>query len=49
MNEKGKVLDVDGGLDAENRNIIVHQRHGKINQRFKVVYVDEYQDEPTKG
>jgi hypothetical protein len=31
VNEKGKVLDVAGGVDSENRNIIVHQKHGKIN------------------
>jgi len=50
VNEKnGKVLDVQGGLDAENRNIIVHPRNGNTNQRWKVVYVDEYKGEPTKG
>jgi hypothetical protein len=32
VNERGKVLDVSGGVDAENRNIIVYNRHGKINQ-----------------
>jgi hypothetical protein len=50
MNVKNsKVFDVSGGIDAENRNIIVHQRHGKVNQRWKIIYVDEYPDEPTKG
>jgi hypothetical protein len=49
VNEKGKVLDVAGGVDAENRNIIVHPRHGKVNQRWKVIYVDEYPGEPKKG
>jgi hypothetical protein len=49
VNEKGKVLDVAGGVDAENRNIIVHPRHGKVNQRWKVIYADEYPDEPKKG
>jgi hypothetical protein len=34
VNEKGKVLDVQGGLDAENRNIIMHTKHGKVNQRW---------------
>jgi hypothetical protein len=34
VNDKGKVLDVDGGIDAENRNIIVHAKHGKVNQRW---------------
>jgi hypothetical protein len=49
VNEKGKVFDVSGGLDNENQNIIVHQKHGKPNQQFRVVYVDEYEKEPTKG
>jgi len=48
VNEKGKVMDVSGGVDAENRNIIVHARHGKVNQRWKVVYVDEYQENQRK-
>jgi hypothetical protein len=48
-NERGKVMDVHGGLDHENRNIIVWNKHGKINQQWDVVYVDEYPDEPTKG
>jgi hypothetical protein len=49
VNERGKVFDVSGGVDAENRNIIVHNKHGKVNQRFKVIYVDEYPREPVKG
>jgi hypothetical protein len=49
VNEKGKVMDVHGGVDAENRNIIVWNKHGKINQQFDIVYVDEYPEEPKKG
>ena len=49
MNERGKVLDVHGGIDAENRNIIVWQKHGKINQQWDVIYADEYPEEPKKG
>lgn len=49
VNEKGKVFDVSGGVDTENRNIIVHQKHGKINQQWDVIYVDEWKGEPTKG
>jgi hypothetical protein len=48
-NEKGKVLDVSGNVDAENRNIIVHGPHGRINQQWDVVYVDEWKGEPGKG
>jgi hypothetical protein len=40
QNEKGKVFDVQGGLDHENRNIIAYKRHARINQQFDIVYVD---------
>jgi len=49
VNEHGKVADVQGGSDTENRNIIVHNKHGKINQQWDVVYADEWKGEPTKG
>ena len=49
INEKGKVMDVQSGLDEENQNIIVSNKNGNISQRWKIVYVDEYQDEPKKG
>jgi hypothetical protein len=42
-------MDVDGGIDAENRNIVVHAKHGRVNQRWQIIYADEYPDEPTKG
>jgi len=48
-NEKGKVMSVSGGLDNENQNIVVENKNGKIHQRWKIVYVDEYEKEPTKG
>jgi hypothetical protein len=32
QNQRGKVFDVQGGQDTENRNIIAYARHGKINQ-----------------
>lgn len=49
VNEQGKVLDIEGGVDAENRNVIAWNRHGKINQQWDVVYADEYPEEPKKG
>lgn len=49
VNEKGKVIAVSGGLDDENRNIVMEQKNGKIHQRFKIVYVDDHPGEPTKG
>jgi hypothetical protein len=48
-NEKGKVLDIQGNVDAENRNIIVHKAHGRINQMWDVIYADEWKGEPGKG
>jgi hypothetical protein len=40
---------VQGGVDAENRNIMVYPAHGKINQQWDIMYVDEWKGEPTKG
>ena len=40
VNEKGKVFDVSGGVDDENRNIIVYNKHGKLNQQWDIVYAD---------
>jgi hypothetical protein len=42
-------LDVAGGLDNENQNIQIYNKHGRINQQWDLVYVDEYPDEPTTG
>jgi hypothetical protein len=30
-NERGKVIAVDGGLDNENRNIVMETKNGKIH------------------
>jgi hypothetical protein len=49
VNEKGKVLDVQGAVDAENRNIMIYNKHGKINQQWDIVYADEWKGEPGKG
>jgi hypothetical protein len=49
VNEHGKVLDVQGGYDAENRNVLAWNKHGKINQQWDVVYADEWKGEPGKG
>jgi len=49
VNEKGKVVEVAGGLDNENRNLQMAVKNGKVHQRWRVVYVDEYEKEPTKG
>lgn len=50
INEKnGKVLDIQGGLDAENRNILVWNKHGKINQQWDIIYADDMKPEPKVG
>jgi hypothetical protein len=32
VNERGKAVDVSGGIDAEDRDILVWDRHNGINQ-----------------
>jgi hypothetical protein len=49
VNEKGKVLDVQGGADRENQNIIVWRLHNRMNQRWSILYVDQEQPDPKKG
>lgn len=49
VNEKGRVLDVSGAVDQENRNIEGQNKHGRINQQWDIVYVDEWKGEPGKG
>lgn len=49
VNEKGKVWDVAGGQDGEGKNIIVWNKHGRLNQQWDVVYADEWKGEPGKG
>jgi hypothetical protein len=44
-----KVLDVSGGRDAEGQAVIVWGRHGKPNQKWRVLYVDQAKPTQTKG
>jgi hypothetical protein len=48
-NQKGKVMDVSGNVDAENRDIIMYRKHGGLNQQWDIVYADEWKGEPGKG
>jgi hypothetical protein len=48
-NERGKVLDVQGNIDGENRNIQIMNKNGGLNQQWDIVYVDEWKGEPGKG
>jgi hypothetical protein len=50
MNFKNnKVMDVSGGRDRENQNILVWGKHGKINQQWDLIYADAYPADPKKG
>jgi hypothetical protein len=49
INERGKVMDVHGNRDEENRDIIVWKKHGGLNQQFDVIYKDQYPRDPKKG
>jgi hypothetical protein len=48
-NEKGKVMDIHGNKDEENRDIIVWKRHGGLNQQWDVIYANKWKGEPKKG
>lgn len=39
-NERGLVLDVQSAKDADGANVIVWKSHGKLNQQWKIEYVD---------
>jgi hypothetical protein len=49
VNEKGKVLDVQGQIDTEGRHIAVSAKDGKISQQWDIVYLDDWSGEPGKG
>jgi hypothetical protein len=49
VNERGKVMDVHGNRDEENRDIIVWNKHGRTNQQWDLIYKDQYPKEPKKG
>jgi membrane carboxypeptidase/penicillin-binding protein PbpC len=48
-NERAKVLDVQGGKDAENQNVIVWRKHGGLNQQWDVIYANKWKRDPRKG
>jgi hypothetical protein len=49
QNEKSKVFDIQGGVDAENRNVLAYKRHGRINQQWDIIYADQWKRDPIKG
>jgi hypothetical protein len=42
-------MDVQGGQDTENRNILAWKRHGRINQQWDIIYADQWKRDPKKG
>jgi hypothetical protein len=48
VEKENKVADIQSGLDNENRNILMYNKHGKINQQWDIVYVEDWK-EPKKG
>jgi hypothetical protein len=49
QNERGKVMDVHGNRDEENRDIIMYNKHGRLNQQWDLIYKDKYPRDPKKG
>jgi len=47
--QNGKALDVHGGKDEEGRKVIVWNKHGKVNQKWSIVYLDKADKIETKG
>jgi hypothetical protein len=48
-NWRGKTMDVSGGRDSENQNVILWNKHKGLNQQWEIVYVDDMKPEPKKG
>jgi len=44
-----KVLDSEGGRDKEGNNVIMWNKHNGANQKWKILYLDEKDKEPTSG
>jgi hypothetical protein len=49
VNEHGKVMDVHGGRDDENRDIIVWKKHNGLNQQWDIIHADKWKRDPKKG
>jgi len=43
-----KVFDVSGGKDAEAQKVIMYNKHNGANQRWRIVYVDQFKEQ-SKG
>lgn len=42
-------MDIHGSQDKEGNNVMMNNRRNAANQRWKILYLDEKDDEPTTG
>ena len=46
----GNIVDVNGGLDYENQNVVaVTQSDRDLRSQWDIMYLDEWSGEPQKG
>jgi hypothetical protein len=43
-----KVIDVSGNKDREGQKIIAHGAHGRVNQRWSILYLSDKKKDTTK-
>jgi hypothetical protein len=48
-NEKGKVMWVQGDIDAEQRYIYTQNRKNHVSQQWDIIYADQWKRDPRKG
>jgi hypothetical protein len=48
-NEKGKVMWVQGDIDAEQRYIYSKSRKNHVSQQWDIIYADQWKRDPRKG
>lgn len=46
---KKDVLDVYQGKDKEGNMVTMYNRHNGANQKWKILYLDEKEEDPSKG
>jgi membrane carboxypeptidase/penicillin-binding protein PbpC len=42
-------MDVSRNRDAENQNIHMWNKHGRLNQQWDLIYADQWKRDPIKG
>jgi hypothetical protein len=49
VNERGKMIDIQGNVDGEGKHLVVVAKNNKLSQQWDIIYADEYPEEPGKG